>query len=133
MSETLLGQDQGTILGHSHTMLKVGAPAAVGCYGCPLVVEHRNIRLARVHHRFNGENHAFFQPRTLPTGTEIRNLRLLVQAGTDAVSHKIAYHAEAVGLDHLLHRGTDIADGLPDLHGLNSALQRSLGYFHQLL
>ena len=80
----------------------------------PLIVEHPGSRAADVHHRLNGDHHTLAQSRTVSACAKVRDLRIFVQLGSDAVSDKFADHAEAVGFDIFLHGGADIPDGIAD-------------------
>src|SRR5713101_6248411 len=95
-------------------MLEVSAVAAVGGRSGPLVVEHAGSRLAGIHHRLDRQHHAFAQPRTMSAQSEVWHLRFLMQPGPDAVSHELAYDAETVGFNKLLHRGAHISHGISD-------------------
>jgi len=101
-------------------MFKMCAAASVGGYGCPLVIQHASAGLAKIYHRFNCENHPFPQASALTAGSEVRNLRLFVEPGSDTVSHELAYHAETVGFDKFLHCRAYIADRISDPHLLDA-------------
>src|SRR6202021_1726291 len=92
-------------------------------YRRPLVIEHPGSRLAEVHHRLDGQYHAFPQFRTLSAGAEIGDLRLFVQLGSDPVSHELSHHAETVGLHVLLDSRPHIADRISNQHLLNALVE----------
>src|SRR5579859_4381373 len=109
------------------------AETAVGGHGGPLIAEHPRLGLSVIHHRLDGEDHAFTQPGTVSTGAEVRNLRLFVQARPDTMAYKLAHYAESGGFDVLLNRRAHISDRIADPHLLDAAVQRGFGYFQQLL
>ena len=95
-------------------MLEVRAVAAIGCYGRPLIVKNPCSGTSRVHHRFDCQNHAFAQTRTVSASAVIRNLRLLVQPCPDSVSDKFPDDAESVGFDKFLYGSAYISDCIAD-------------------
>src|SRR5262245_6942918 len=101
--------------------------------GGPLIVEHSDSGLAGVHHRLDRQHHSFAQPRAVSASAVIRNLRLFMELGTDAVSNKVTDNAEAVGFYHFLHSRPDIANGAANADRLDSTLQRGLRDLEQLL
>src|SRR5579864_2597984 len=101
----LLGQHQRPVSRHGHGMFEVGAVAAVFGDRGPLIVEHPRSRLAYVDHRFDSQHHAFSQPNAVAANAKVGDLRVLMHARPDPVAHKLAYHAETIGLHILLHRG----------------------------
>src|SRR5712692_7163872 len=113
-------------------MLEMSAVAAVGGYGGPLVFEHAGSRLAGIHHRLYCQHHAFTQTRAMSAGSEVWNLRLFMQPGSNAVTHELTHHTEAVGFNKLLHRGPHISDSIADASRLDAPVQRSLRNFQQL-
>jgi hypothetical protein len=62
----------------------------------------------------------------------VRHLWILVQAGTDAVSHELAHHGEAVGLRVPLHRVADVAHPVARLAHPDPGEERLLGHAHEL-
>src|SRR5215831_19749369 len=113
-------------------MLKMRAVAAVGGNCSPFIVQDTGSRLARIHHRLDGNHHALTQTSTVSADSEIRDLWLFVQPGTNAVSDKLPHHAEAVGLHVFLYRRPDIANRVTDPGSLNSPVERRFCYFQQL-
>src|SRR5438477_9165980 len=108
------------------------AVAAISGHCRPLIIEHTRSGLAGVHHRLDGQHHAIAQPRSVAASSKVRNLRLFVQLGSNAVSHKLTHYAETIGLNKFLHRCADIADGIPNSGCLNAAIERLLRNFEQL-
>src|ERR1700720_4592515 len=105
-------------------MFKMRAAASVGGYRGPLVIQHAGAGLAKVHHRFEPENHAFPQPGAVSAGAEVRDLGLLVQLGPNAVSYELAHYAEAVGFHKFLDRRTYVANRVANPHLLDTFIQR---------
>src|SRR6185437_16515787 len=62
-----------------HRMLEVRAQTSILRYRSPSVLQHLNVRAARVHHRLNRDHHAFAQLLALPAPSKVRNLRVLMQ------------------------------------------------------
>src|ERR1051326_970928 len=129
----LLRQDHRTVARDRHAMLKVCADAAVLRDGGPAVFQNSCLGLAGVHHRFDGDDHAFAQPGAVPAGTEVRDLRVLVEPRPDTVSDEFADHAEAVGFHQFLHRRSDIAHSVADARRFDAAVQRVSRDRQQLL
>ena len=75
-------------------MLKVRAETAVGGDRCPLIAQHARLRLAKIHHRFDGDDHALTQLRAVTARSVIRHLRFFVQVRANAMSDKLAYYAK---------------------------------------
>src|ERR1700674_5818985 len=109
-----LRQNHRSIFRHRHAMLKMRAETAVGGDCRPLVAQHPGFRLAKIHHRFNGQNHAFAQLGAMTASSIVRHLRFLVQVRPNAMPHKFADDAKAGGLHMLLHRRSHIAHRIAD-------------------
>src|SRR5437588_11739188 len=108
------------------------AVAAISGHCRPLIIEHTRSGLAGVHHRLDGQHHAIAQPRSVATSSKVRNLRFLVQLGSNAMSHKLTHYAETIGLNKFLYRGPNVPDGIADSLRLNAAIECLLRYFEQL-
>src|SRR5580693_319146 len=113
-------------------MFKMCTTASIGGYCCPLVIQYASAGLAKIYHRFDRENHAFAQPGALPAGSEVRDLRLFVELGSDAVSHKLAHHTKTVRFYKFLHRCAYIADRVADPRLLDALIQRGFRHLEQL-
>src|SRR5437868_9533317 len=98
-----------------------------------MIIEHARTRLAGVDHGLDSEHHALAQLHSRSVRAVVRDLRIFVQLGSDAVPYELADHAEPVGFDYILHGSADVSDGVADAHLLDSALQRSFRHFKQLL
>src|SRR6185437_6747208 len=129
----LLRQNHRAIFCHSHTVFKVRAVAAVHGDCGPLVVEDARAGLARVHHRLNCNDHAFFQLWPIALHAKVGDLRFFVKPRADAMSDKFSYYAEAVGFDVLLHGGADISYCVSYPSLLNALVERRFSHFEQLL
>ena len=68
----------------------------------------------------------------MPARSEIRDLRLFVQLGPDAMSYKLPHHTEAVGFHKFLNRRAHVADRIADPHLLDAFVQRRFRDFQQL-
>ena len=106
-------------------MFKVRAETAVFRDRGPIVFQNSYIGLADVDHRLDGEHHALAQAISLAGSAVIRDLRIFVQARSNAVSHELAHHAKAVGFHMLLHRGADVAQRIADADLLNRPRETS--------
>jgi len=73
------------------------------------------------------------EKRSRPGDAEVGNLGLLVHIAPDPVADEVSNHAEAVGLDMLLHGRRDVANPVPGHRLLNTALERLLGDLAQPL
>src|SRR6266536_2037333 len=105
----LIGQDHRTIFCYRDAVLEVSAWLAILGHCRPLVVQHPDRCNACVHHRLDRDHHALAQLQPVLPKSIVRDLRVFVQLGPDAVAHELAHHAEPGGLDELLHRRADIA------------------------
>src|ERR1700722_12513197 len=85
--KALSRQNYRPVFSHRHAMLEVRAETAVDRHCRPLITEHSRFRLAVVHHRLDGEHHTFAQLCAMTACSEVRNLRLFVQARPNAMSH----------------------------------------------
>src|SRR5262245_20894652 len=97
----------------------------------PAVRQHLHCRLARVHHRLDGEHHPLRQPRPPAPRTVVRNLRLLVERGTNAMPDKLTHDREPVALDVLLDGSADIRYPRARFHSLDAVKERRLGHPEQ--
>src|SRR6202042_2930705 len=70
-------------------------------------------------------------PRT--GGAIIRELRILVHLGSDAVTNKFTHHRKTILLDPLLHRSRYVSKTIACANLVNSLLQRFTGYSKQFL
>src|SRR6266849_3333402 len=120
----LLRQNHRTVFRDCDAVFKMRTETAVDRHGRPLISEHSRFRLAVVHHGLDSEYHALSQLRAMTPGSEVRHLRLFVQPRADTVANKLSNYAEAVGLDMLLNRGSNVAHRVADAHLLNSAVKR---------
>src|SRR5579871_6593242 len=117
-----LRQNDRTVFGDRDTMFKVRAETSVRGDRCPLVAQHSRLGLPVIHHRFDRDHHAFAQPRAVTPSSEIRNLRLFVQTGTDAVSNKLTHYTKPGGFDMFLHCRAHISNRVADARLLNPAV-----------
>src|SRR5512146_381761 len=113
-------------------MFEMRAGAAVFCYGSPFVVQDSNARSACIDHWLDSKHHAFAQFWTVSANAVVRHLRVLVQFGSNSVSHELSDHAESVRFHDLLYGGADVANGIADAGRFDSPKQRLLGDFQQL-
>src|SRR5271165_1604020 len=132
-SNSLLRQNHCAFGGNRYRMLEVRAQTSILRDRCPAVAQHLNVRLAGVHHRLDRDHHAFAQLLALPAPAIVRNLRILVQACTNSVTHKFADHTEPFRFHYFLYRGSHIAQRRSGLDFPDAALERSLRYRQQAL
>src|ERR1700734_1030604 len=100
-ANSLFRQNHWPIFRHRHAMLKVCAETAIGGDRGPLIAQNARLRLAKIHHRFDGDYHAFAQLRAVTPRSVIRHLRLFVQVRSNSMPNELANHAEARGF-HML-------------------------------
>src|ERR1051326_7962620 len=100
-------------------MLEVGAKTAVHSDRGPLVTQHARFGLAEVDHGLDRQHHAFAQLGAASAIAEVRNLRFFVQPRPDAVSYKLAHHAESRGFHMLLYSRANIFYRVADPRLLN--------------
>src|ERR1035438_3261080 len=104
----LLGQNPRSGSGHRHRVLKMSAHASVGGHRRPSVGQYFHIRLAGIHHRFDGNHHSRPQLHAAAPHAKVGHLRIFVHVDPDSVAHKIPHHREASGLNHSLNRSAHI-------------------------
>ena len=68
--------------------------------------------IADIHHRFDADDHARNQSRTLRTHTEVRHLWRFVHVLAATMTDHVANATESGGFDNTLNRYADIVDGL---------------------
>src|SRR5216684_2924641 len=76
-------QNPRAVGGDRHGVLEMRRGAAVRCFRHPLIT-HAHFRASCVHHRLDGNNHAFLQPRAAPCVAVIRQVGLVMHLGSDA-------------------------------------------------
>src|SRR6267143_1418075 len=96
-------QNPRTVCGYRHGVLEMRRRAAIRRFRHPFIA-HAHFRASRIYHRLDGYYHAFLQPRAAPYITVIRQVRLIVHLGADAVPHKLPHHRIPMLLDPALHR-----------------------------
>src|SRR5580704_5181292 len=99
----------------------------------PVVFQDSHARPARVHHRFDGKHHSFLKPRPLAGRAIIRELRILVHLGSDAVTNKFTHHRKTILLDPLLHRSRYVSKTIACANLVNPLLQRFARHPKQFL
>src|SRR5216683_5223605 len=124
-------QNPWAVGGDRHGMLEMRRGAAIRCFRHPLA-PHANFRLAGIHHRLDGDDHALLQPRAASLVTVVRQVRLVVHLRSDSVPDELAHHRETVLLDPALHRVADIAEPVTRAHLVDRAIQRFPGHIQQL-
>src|SRR5205807_5144738 len=125
-------QNQRTICGNRDGVLEMRRRAAVGGFCHPLV-PHANLVASRIHHRLDRDHHTFLQSRAAPRFTVVRQVRLVMHLGADAVSHELTYYRKTVLLDQALHRVANIPEAVTSAHLVNGAVERVASYIQQLL
>src|SRR6266849_2478381 len=125
-------QNPGPVRGDRHGVLEVRRGAAIRRFCHPLVA-HPHFRPSRVHHRLDGDDHAFLQPRPVTFVAVVRQVGLVVHLGADAVPDELPHHRISVLLDPALHRIADIAEPVASAHLVDRAVQRFPGNLQQLL
>src|SRR4051812_10554920 len=96
-------QNPGTVGGNGDRVLEVSGRLTVGRFGDPFVA-HVHISFAGIHHRFDGDDHAFLQARTATGITVVRKIGLIMHLSSDAVPDKLTNYRVPVLLDPRLHR-----------------------------
>src|SRR4030095_7281744 len=125
-------ENQRTVGGDSDGVLEMGRWTAIGGFGYPLVA-HADLGTAGIHHRFDGDDHAFLQARTAPGFPVIRQVRFVVHLGANAVPDEFAYYRKSILLDQALHRVANIAEAVAGAHLFNGAGERVAGHIQQFL
>ena len=93
-----------------------------------------DVTLARIDHRLDGENHAWFQLFQRAGLAVVQHLRVFMKLLTNAVAAKLAHDGKALPLGKLLNRKTNVTqpdtrldahDALP--HGFKSNAAQAFG------
>src|SRR5690606_9081379 len=105
----------------------------VARHGGPAVRQHLHRRLAQVHHRLDGEEHARLQHRAFAATAVVQDVGAVVEDPADAVAAEVADHAHALGLDEFLDGEGDVAEGVPRLDLAQTQVQRVIGDVDQPL
>src|ERR1017187_10009494 len=99
----------------------------------PLILQYLSRRPPRVHHRFDGQNHSFLQPRILVLAVHVvRDLRLFMELGADAMAHILPHYRKPIRLDVALHRAADVKQPVAGPHLVDGELERFLRHTQQL-
>src|SRR5690242_21947165 len=99
------GQDLGAVLGDGHRVLGVGGPAAVAAADRPAVaVDPIHVPAAGQEPGLDGDDKTGDEPVTVPLGSLVGDVRILVHGPADAV-------AAEVGADPVARLAPDGADG----------------------
>src|SRR6267378_3407051 len=125
-------QNPRPVSGNCHGVLEMRRGAAIRRFRHPLVA-HANFRAAGIHHRLDGDDHAFLQPRAASRVTVVRQVGLVVHPRADAVPDELPHHRKTVLLHPTLHRVADIPEPVARPHLVDRAIQRFAGYIDQLL
>src|SRR5271163_1657316 len=102
-------QDPRAVGSDGHGVLEMRRGLAVGGFRHPLI-PHTHFRRAGVDHRFDRDDHAFLQPRAASRVTVIREVRLVVHFGADAMTHKLPHYRVTVLLGPALYCVAHITD-----------------------
>src|SRR6202790_166411 len=126
------GQDPGPVGGYSDGVLEVSGRAAIGRLRHPLVA-HPYFRAAGIDHRLHSDDHAFLQPSAASCFAVIRQIRLVVHLGTDAMPDELAHHRKTVRFHQALYCVANIAEPVARAHLIDGAVERIAGDIQQLL
>src|SRR5258708_37446041 len=102
-------QNPWAVGGDRHGMLEMRRGAAIRCFRHPLA-PHANFRLAGIHHRLDGDDHALLQPRAASLVTVVRQVRLVGHLRSNSSPRELAHHPETLLLHPALHRVAHIAE-----------------------
>jgi hypothetical protein len=91
----------------------------------PVVGQHPGFGAAKVHHRLDGEEHAFLQHRACARAAVVQHVGRRVEHPAKAMPAEVAHHAHAVGLDMGLDRMADVAKGGAGPHRLDARISAS--------
>ena len=105
---------------------------AIGGFRHPLSA-HLHFGPPGIHHRFDGNDHAFLQTRPATRLSIVREVRLIVHLCANAVTHKLPHNGKTVLLDPTLHRVPDITQPVARPHLVDRSVQRLTGHIEKLL
>ena len=95
----------------------MGGQSAVHGDDRPVVGQHAHRRSAGIDHRLDRQRHAGQEPGIgsviAPRGNIVRDFRILVHFGADAVADIVAHDAAAVAFRVLLHRSGNVVQAVP--------------------
>src|SRR5690606_12087755 len=127
------GEDFQPVLGHADRVFALRRQRFIAGHGGPAVRQHLYRRLAQIHHRLDGEEHARLQHRAFAATAVVQDVGAVVEDPADAVAAEVAHHAHALGLDELLDGEADVAEGVARLDLGQSQVQRVIGDVDQPL
>src|SRR5258706_5614307 len=125
-------ENQRAVRGDRDGVLEMRRRTAIGGFRYPLI-PHANFVAPGIDHRFDRDDHAFLQPRAASRFAVVREVRLVMHLGADAVPHELPYDRKPVLLDQTLHRVANVAEAVAGAHLVDGAVQRVAGYIQQLL
>src|SRR6516164_9766340 len=120
-----------TVGGDREGVFEMRRRTSIGGFGHPFAA-HLDFRPAGVHHRFDGDNHAFLQTRASSRLPVVWKVGFIVHLRADAVPHKLPHHRVTVLLDPALHRVTNVAKTIARAHFVDRAVQRLAGDIQEL-
>ena len=126
-----VGEDLAARGGDADHVLELGGEGAVAGHGGPAVVEHLHLRAAGIHHRLDGEEHAFLELGAFTGAAEMEDVGRGVEGAADAVAAEVADHGEALLLHVALDGVADVAERGAGLHHGDAAEQALVGHVHQ--
>src|SRR5713226_5878868 len=107
-------------------VLEMRRGAAIRRLRHPLIA-HANFRAASVHHGLNGDDHSFLQPSAASRLAIVRQVRLVVHPGANAMTDELPHHGKTVLLDPALHCVANITEPVAGAHLADASVQRLPG------
>src|SRR5208283_2875146 len=119
------GQNPRPILRHGDRVFEVGRIGPIPGHRLPPVLQYLRLRPPRVHHRFHGQHHSRLQPRILVLAIHVvRDLRLFMELGTDAMAHVLPHHRKTIRLDVALNGPAHVEQPVSGPHLVDGELER---------
>src|SRR3990167_9090157 len=125
------GENLSARRAHAPRMFELRRQRFIAGDGGPVIGQNFGFGAAKVHHRLDGKEHAFFQHRARTGAAIVQNIRWRMEHAPQAVAAEIAHHRHAVRLDKGLDRKADVSKGIPRLYRRYAAHQRLMRHLDQ--
>src|SRR5512143_1156256 len=112
-------------------MFKMGGAFSIRRHDRPAIRKNPDPIGSLVHHRLQGQNHAFLQSGSLMGGAKIWNLRVLMEIFSDPVPDEISHDRKSMGFHPSLNGVGNIEKSISDLGLFNADRQSFLRYFKE--
>src|SRR5262245_52495955 len=106
-----VSEDLDACGGDANRVLELRRKGAVTRDRGPAIREYLHLRLAKIDHRFDREDHAWLEDSAIALRSVMQNVGLVMELETHAMTAKIADHATALAFGKHLDCMANIAHG----------------------